>query len=242
MAGQLYSKLYCIVKKSFSIFLFCLICFSAVFAQNDSIIFKNGNFIVGEVKNLDRNVLKIETDYSDEDFAIEWNGIKEIYTKTYFLVTLTDGTRLNGTLKSLDNGKISIVTDNGKIIETERDFIVMLNDLDQGFWSQLYASIDLGYDLTKANNFRQFSMRSNIGFIAKRWQLDGNFSSLTSKQKGVEDIIRDDGGITFKYFLPHDWYPTVSLNFLSNTEQQIDLRSTAKLGIGKYIIHTNKTY
>ena len=213
-----------------------------VFAQNDSIVFNNGNVIVGEVKTLDRNILKIETDYSDDDFTIEWDGIKEIYTKTFFLITLTNGARYNGTLKSVEPGKISIITDEDTIVEVNNLDIVILDDIDQGFWNQIYASVDFGYDLTKANNLKQLSLRSNIGYIAKRWQLDGNFSSLSSKQDDVEDVKRIEGGLTFKYFLPHDWYPMVSIDYLSNTEQQLDLRSTTKLGLGKYVIHTNKSY
>ena len=219
-----------------------LLGFIKLSAQQDSIIFKNGNFIVGEVKTMDRNIVKVETDYSDNDFTIEWDGIKEIYSKTHFLITLSNGARYNGTLQSEGSGKIKIMTDDGESIETSSNEIVMLDDIDQGFWSQLYASIDLGFDLARANNLKQFSMRSNIGYIAKRWQLDGNFNSLSSKQDNVDDIKRNDGGITFKYFLPHDWYPLASLEFLSNTEQQLDLRTTSKLGLGKYVIHTNKSY
>jgi hypothetical protein len=32
------------------------------------------------------------------------------------------------------------------------------------------------------------------------------------------------------------------MNFLSNTEQALNLRTTGKLGAGKYIVHTNKQY
>ncbi|MBN2172524.1 MAG: DUF481 domain-containing protein [Bacteroidales bacterium] len=211
-------------------------------AQSDSLIFKNGNYIVGKIKTLDRNILKIETDYSDDDFTIEWDGIKEIYTETYFLITVTDGSRYNGHLKSTSPDKVAILTDESQNIELNRMDIVILDDIDQGFWSQVYASVDLGFDLTKANNFRQFSMRSNLGYIAKRWQLDANYNNLFSKQDEVDDIKRIDGGLTFKYFLPHDWYPLASVDFLSNTEQQLDLRTTGKLGMGKYVIHTNKSY
>ena len=55
-----------------------------VAAQTDSLIFINGNYIVGEIKDMDRGIITIETDYSDADFKIEWSGIKEIYTETYF--------------------------------------------------------------------------------------------------------------------------------------------------------------
>ncbi len=212
------------------------------FAQMDSIVFKNGNYIVGEVKSMQRSVIQIETDYSDDDFTIEWEGIDKIYTETYFLVSLTDGRRYNGTIQSTESGNISIVTDTGETIEVTPNEIVYLDDLDKGFWNQLYASIDLGLDLTKANNFQQFSMRSNVGYMAKRWQIDANYNSLSTKQDDVDDILRNDGGIMGKYFLPHDWYPLASVDFLSNTEQQLDLRTTGKAGMGKYVIHTNELY
>jgi len=48
-------------------------------AQKDSLILKNKDVIVGEIKSLDKGVITIETDYSKTDFTIEWSGIKEIY-------------------------------------------------------------------------------------------------------------------------------------------------------------------
>ena len=73
-------------KKLFFITFILFIAILNSYAQKDSIIFKNNNYIIGEVKSMDRNILKIETDYSDDDFTIEWDGIKEIYTDTYFLI------------------------------------------------------------------------------------------------------------------------------------------------------------
>ncbi len=212
------------------------------FSKPDSLIFNNGNYIVGEVKSMNRNIVKIKTDYSGEDFKIEWDGIKEIYTKTFFLITLTNGSRYNGHINTSEPGKITVNTDDGKKVEFDHMEIVLLDDIDQGFWSQVYASIDFGLDVTKANNFRQFSMRSNVGYIAKRWQIDAAFNSLNSAQDNVDKIQRRDGGLTYKYFLPHDWYPLIAVEFLSNTEQQLDLRTSLRTGLGNYIIHTNQVY
>src|SRR6187399_2894799 len=87
-------------------------------AQHDSLILKTGDIIVGEIKSLDKGVLVIETDYSKSDFTIEWSGIKEIYSKSIFLVTLTDGRRINGYVQSLDAGKkVTITTTTGEKIE-----------------------------------------------------------------------------------------------------------------------------
>ena len=75
------------------------------YAQKDSLILKNGNVIVGEIKSMDKGVLTIETPYSKNDFTIELSAIKEIYSSTSFLVTLKDGERINGTFRSADGGK-----------------------------------------------------------------------------------------------------------------------------------------
>lgn len=191
---------------------------------------------------MDRGVLTIETDYSDDDFTIEWDGIKELYTTSHFLVTLSDGTRLNGRLESSEQGRINIITEDEGTIDTESSEIVFLKSVDKGFLDRVYANIDIGLDLAKANSFRQFSTRSSMGYLAERWSDDIYFNTLYSEQDETDPIHRTEGGTSFKFYLPSDWFIPASVIFLSNTEQKLDLRTTANIGIGKYIIHTNKTY
>jgi len=211
-------------------------------SQPDSLRLKNNEYVVGEAKSMTRGVLTFETGYSDSDFKIEWDGITGIYTTTYFLITLSDGSRYNGTLQSAETGKVTIITGDGQQVEVILDDIVFLDDVDQSFLSKLYFSIDFGLDLTKANNFSQVSMRSTLGYRSERWNLDGYYNTLYSKQDETDDIKRTDAGVGYKYFLPKDWYPLVSVDFLSNTEQKLDLRTTGKAGFGKYVLHTNRTY
>ncbi len=210
--------------------------------QNDSLVFKNGNYIIGEIKEMDKGVLIVETDYSDSDFKIEWDGVKEVFSESFFLITLDDGRRINGRLLTSADYQTNIITDSQDTIPSPLMDIVFLDAVKRGFWSQLYANIDLGLDMTKANNMMQLSMRSSIGYMAKRWALNGSFNTLFSRQDSTSDINRQDGGLSYKYYLPRDWYAVVAYEFLSNSEQKLDLRSTGNLGMGKYVIHTNKSY
>lgn len=218
------------------------LCWSTTLAQRDSLIFKNGNYIIGEVKQMDRGVVVVETDYSDSDFKIEWSGIAEIFTETAFLLTLSDGRRFNGRLQSTETGRVEILRLEGEAIETTLDTIVFLDSVDETFLSRLYAAIDLGFSFTKARNLRQFNLSVAAGYSARRWGGDVYYSFVSSNQDEVDPIRRGDGGISFRYFLPKDWYALASINFLSSTEQKLNLRSTGKVGIGKYLIHTNQTY
>jgi hypothetical protein len=214
-----------------------------LFSQHDSLLLKTGDVIVGEIKSLDKGVLTIETDYSKNDFTIEWSGIKEIYSNTRFLVSLKNGERINGTFRSADGGKKIIITgDEGKQTETTVDDIVYLKGLKSDFWSRMHANIDLGLSITKANNLRQYSMQSSAGYLADKWLADIYYNDIRSRQDSVAETKRTESGASFTYFLPKDWYVVMALTTLSNTEQALKLRFNAKLGAGKYLIHTNRSY
>jgi hypothetical protein len=211
-------------------------------AQKDSLILSNKDVIVGDIKSMDRGVVTIETDYSKDDFRVEYSGISWIKTSSFFIITLADGTRLNGQLETADQGKIKIKTDAG--VETVIGIadLVYIKSLDKGFKDRLNASVDFGFGLTKSQNLKQLSLRSNIGYVTESWSADVHYNSIYSNQDGVDPIRNTDAGLTFNYLLPKDWYIPVSLTLLSNTEQKIDLRTLGKLGVGNYIIHTNHSY
>jgi hypothetical protein len=229
-------------------------------SQTDSLVFKNKNLIIGEIKSMDRGVVIIETNYSDSDFKVEWEQIVKIQSKTNFLISLVDGRRFNGKIRSVSESEVKITFyDPESLIRLKKKQIskdsegsesiivpiydiVYLNALDEGFWSRLSASIDFGWSLTRANNLRTVNLRSSLGYLADRWKLGFSFNSLLSTQDEIEPVRRTDANGSFVYFLQKDYYLIYDLTFLSNTEQRIDSRVGNKVGIGKYVVRTNKSY
>lgn len=212
------------------------------FAQNDSLVFSNGNIVVGEVKSMDKGVLQIETDYSDADFKIEWQKINYLSTETSFLMQLSNGEQYIGRLSSDSSGAVQINSQYNGIRITNRDDIVFLRPVKKKFGDRFNASIEFGTNVTKANNFRQLSSRVTSSYIAEKWSGDFQFSTLQSIQENADSIRRTDGSSNFNYFLPHNRYLSVSVTTLSNTEQKLDSRVNVKLGYGHYIIRTNSAY
>jgi putative salt-induced outer membrane protein YdiY len=184
----------------------------------------------------------METDYSDSDFKIEWDGVARIYTQTLFIINTSDGKKYNGSIQSASDENIQLNTFEYGVITTNKNNLVYLKNFDQGFWSRLSVSIDLGFSLTRAQDLRQYSMRANAGYLTKSWQLLANYNWVRSTQAETDDIKRTDASVSFRYFLAKSWNAFSELNTLSNTEQQLDLRSTLTVGIGKFIFHTNRTY
>lgn len=228
---------------NFYIFIFFLLAipFSG-WAQNDTLYLNNGDMIVGDLKGMDRGVLTIEPSYSDSDFKITWEDIKEMKAVQRYLITLSDGQRINGTFSSAGEGKIFLDNEDGEDLTVDQDEIVNIKSIDNSFLSRLSANIDFGLSLTKANNQRQLNGNLRMGYLEDRWSADLYYNTLITTQDDVSDIQRNDGGLGFRYFLPRDWNLGIDIDFLSNTEQSLDLRTTGKIGLGKFLQRTNSLY
>ncbi len=216
---------------------------SEIDAQNDSLVLNNGNLIKGELKGMRQDVATFKTDYSDSDFKIKWSEIKTLNTTTEFLVTLKNGNRYNGALKSNADGDIAISTVSGEVLTTTNlNAIVLLVVVKSDFWSKLDASVSVGYNFIKSDNQSQFSLRSALSYNAKRWSLSSNYNQIRTSRDEVFSVRRMDAGLVYKYYMKKNWFTLSEVSLFRNTEQNIDLRTLAKLGMGKYILRSNKMY
>lgn len=235
--------MYSFSKPGISFFLLLITCV-AVHAQQDSLLLDSNTLIIGEIKSMNKGVLVIETNYSDSDFNIEWLKTKNIYTKSVFLISLVDGSRVVGSLRSNEDNTITITNREG-VVEKEKVLIseiVYLQPLEKGFWSRLDAAIDFGISFTKANNLKQFTLGTNLKYTEDKWSALINANLLRSTQDNATDIRREDASFVFNYFLPKDWYLAPQVSLLSNTEQLLDLRTVVSMGVGNYLVNTNKLY
>ena len=73
---------------------------SLLFAKtfHDVVVLTNGDRIQGEIKQLDKEVLTVETDYSDQDFKIKWEKVARIESPRTFLVETFAGIRTGGSI------------------------------------------------------------------------------------------------------------------------------------------------
>lgn len=209
-------------------------------AQNDSIQLKNNDILVGEVKSFSTGILVLKTSYSDEDFKIEFNKVKWFAIKRKCLIILTEGRRRFGYIKTNEQNKVVIISEDNGIEYFEIEEIIALQEIYDKFFRRIKGSIDLGYDFTKADNNTQFTIAGQFDYASEKWLLDGNINLLSSTQDDAEDIKRADANLGLKRILPKKWYLLGGVYFLSNTEQALDSRINPSIGLGKLIRSTNK--
>ena len=71
---------------------------STAYAQPDTVTTATGEKIVGEIKKVEKDIVTIETPYSDSDFKIKWEQVVAIDSARQFMVETFDGRRLSGSL------------------------------------------------------------------------------------------------------------------------------------------------
>jgi hypothetical protein len=213
-----------------------------VFGQKDSLIFDGGQIIVGEVKDMNRNILTIETDYSDSDFKIEWEKVTEFYSDQLYMVQITDRTVFtNATMVFQKPNEVKISGElSTRVVPLSE--VAYFRQVETGFWSKLSATIDLGFNLTKASNLQQYNAAAMLGYKSAQWTYRVTYQQNRSEQDDVDPVRRTEVNAKADYALRNGVFFGGGLNFLSNTEQLLDLRTTGNLGVGYYIVRNNHMY
>ena len=214
----------------------------------DTLVMDNGNVLVGEIKEMTRGVLQMKTKYSDSDLKLKWDHIREMHTRRFFIIYLEKGIRFYGTMNSDKNhpGEVRIFDFQKGNVLVRQGKIIYLKEVDQSFISRLSLDVSLGYSLAKANNNSQFTTRLNTSYLANVYSVRINYSMNRNFQT-VDDTLktkirRTEANIAGKYFLKKAWFITGSGNFLSSTEQKLNLRATTLFGVGNFLINDHVHY
>jgi len=223
---------------------FFLMISTLVFSQKkDSLKLNDNQVIIGEIQSMDQSVLVFKTSFSDSDFKIKWWKVKEVYSKRYFIITLSDGRRFNSSIAtdSIDKKHVNLI-DEGEKVTTELNKVTSLDPFENSFFKRLLVAIDAGFSSTKANNFQQLTANGKFDYKAFKWNFLAGFSLVYSRQDNTDNISRYEGNVSTQRFLPKEWYLSTGVDLLSNSDQKLKLRTTASLGAGYFIKKNNNLY
>ena len=231
------------LNKKCLISLLLIFSFIQVIAQNDKIYTSNGDVLVGEIKSMKRGVLVYDTDYADSEFQVDWKEIEGLACTRLLIIYTVDGKKYTGGLNFLPDEpkKVTIQTLDENLTVT-LDKIVEITSLEQRFIDRIIISIDAGLSLSKANNVRQTSAAAKVSYRGIKWNISAQLNNVGTTQDNVEPTKRTDGGVSLVRDIWGNGMILGGAEFLSNSEQMLDLRSTVRGGLGLYLIRTNQLY
>lgn len=209
-------------------------------SQNDTLWVKNGNVLFGDIKDLSSGIITMETPYSDDDFTIDYDEVDRYYVEQRCVIIMEGGRRLNGFLRSEEKGKISIRSTEGSFSNVDIEQVTSFQVIEKKIWDRFYGNVDVGFNLTKANNNRQLNIGGGLHYRGFKWFSDFDISSLVANQDEVEETQRTNINLGATRMISHKWFIRGTGSFLSNTEQNLKGRYSARVGAGRFLANTSK--
>jgi putative salt-induced outer membrane protein YdiY len=209
------------------------------YGATDVVILTNGDRLVGEIKSVEKDILTIETDYSDSDFKIEWDKIASIESTRQFLVETFDGKRLSGSLKPDAAQKMVVQVGDTTVKLAD---VSLVQPFERTFWARFDVGLDFGYSMTRTNSAKQLSLGTNLSYRDEHYA-DGLFASVfRNAQENAPETQRWEIGNDFRRLLGTRWYVNTTQDFLNTEEHGLDLRTTIGGGAGRYLMRSSSQH
>lgn len=206
--------------------------------KTDTVIFKNGDKLTGEVKSLYRGQLSLSTDATGT-IGIEWAKIASVVSAQRVQVEVSSGTRYFGNLASAEtDSSIVVVTDGGpQIIETGR--VVSMTPIEDRGIHALEVDLSLGFDYAKAGGVQHSTFGIDMDYRSLIRIESIRFSTVLTNSSGQDASNRTNLGFRHTRLWKNRWFSNGSLTFDQNDELGLNLRTSIGAGGGRYLIQSN---
>ena len=210
---------------------FLLICLVLNVANAAEVRLKDGSVVIGTILSLlDSEDLVVDTEYMDE-VTIEWEAVESIRGSQVIEVELFNGQRLFGEVM-LDDKGISIVGDD-TTVTLPRDRIFAIAEVNESFWEGLDVYTDVGMNIVRGNNeVTQLSLGAGIGYDGRNFETSADATTIINEQTEGQDLRRATLAGSYTYRLPRNWQASGLLQFESDDQQGLNLRTLYGAAIG----------
>ena len=209
-------------------------------ARTDVIHLKDGDRVTGEIKELDRGLLRVRTNTMGT-VDIEWEHIERVTSNYEFEIELGDGQRYVGSLLPSAENQYLDVTGEAGSFTLEHISVVRITQLENVFWKRWEGSLDAGFSFARANRVTTW----NLGFVGNyrlpQYLTRVSVDSYFSKQQDIESVNRHTFKFDFNRYFSHNWFINFPVSFQHNSELNLDLRSSGGVGLGRDLIQTNRS-
>jgi hypothetical protein len=207
----------------------------ALAAKTDLVVLRNGDRVTGEVQQLERGRLRVDTDDMGT-LEIEWDKVTGVSARAQFDVEDLQGRRYVGSLEPTPAaGEVRISSAAGarvvRLLELAR-----LQRLQATFWKRLDGSLDLGTSYTSGSELFKLDAAATIRTHRPGYEVAASGSAAVTTQPGVEDSSRNVFAVVYSRRFENRWLALARGQLEQNSELGFDLRSSLAAGGGRYFL------
>jgi hypothetical protein len=209
-------------------------------ANDDRVIFTNGDRLTGEIKSLERGLLRFKTDAAGT-IRIEWDDIAYVTSDQNIQVETEEGLRFLGHLgQSPEEFVVTIETVSGTF-ELDAPRVVAMTPIEETVTGRFDGDVSAGYDFTKATEQTQLNFALNMDYRTELRIFSLSADALVSDSGTVDASQRNNIDFTYRRLRPNRWIYSGIVKLSRNDQLGIDLRTSVGAGVGRIMRQTNST-
>ena len=207
--------------------------------KTDVVTLPNGDRNTGEILELERGDLRLDTDDSGT-IVFDWLKVATVEAARQFEVVTSDGRHFLGSLGRSSAGSVLIVTSSGTITLPLSE-VTRIHPIGASLWARLDGSIDAGFTYTRSSGIAQFNLNSNIIYRRPSFLLQLTTSDTLVRQDG-EDQHDDRGSVDVSYVrdIGRQWFGSGLVRFENNESLGLTLRSQVGGWAGLRLVNSNR--
>jgi hypothetical protein len=210
-------------------------------ARTDVIVLLNGDRITGEVRTLSRGQLQVKTDDLGT-VSIEWDKVAAVTTAGRFDIATSGGQRLVGAFgpASVGQSGVGIVAADGLTMTMPFLDLVSFAPIRSRFFEKIDGSMDLGASYTQSSGVAQTSFDVDAAYRQPSFEASIAFSTSLTRTPDSPDSARYALNVGYTRFHSHRWVSNPFVLVEHNPDLGFDLRVTAALTAGRFVVQTNR--
>ena len=209
---------------------------------SDSLIFRNGSIILGEVKTIKLGVINFDPDDAN-DITVQLIKLKTISASgvIFRIETTADRVYYGKLIPSLKDGFVNIVHDRDTV-EQQIEKISVLYPFKDAFLDRFSGNATVGYTYTRSSNFGRFNFDLSASYLTRKDEITFGAAGIYSVSDSVFSRDQEDVNFKYNYYLGPTWFLTAFISYQRNLELGISRRFQQGLGVGNKFITTRHIY
>lgn len=222
-------------------FLVMLGSFQVAWAKYDDTVFlKNGDRIMGDVKELSRDMLRYKTD-SMGTVYIRWEDVASLETDKSLRIELKSGRRLVGSVQRADAPEQLVISTAREDERHDMDELVAFVPLKlrQAWIDRLEGGVKAGLNGTKGSHTVQWNVGANALYRGTDWEVSSRLDSIFTDKSDGTSSERVSFTTSYRKLTRDRWFWGVLAGYDKNDELGISDRWSVGGGMGRFFVRSN---
>jgi len=201
----------------------------------DTVFFKNGDRLIGDVNYLTLGELNIDPPEGDKH-NVKWEEIQHLLTGKLWNIRTADGHQYRGRFKKSPMSGLLVIQTDYDTLDVKMADVTWFTELKNGWWTRADGNVSFGLSYQNANELAQWTLSSRVQYLVGKERLELREYSVRNIQPGIETVRVDQVNLSWMHDLSGRLAIGPQGGYESNSELNIDSRYKASLMLASRIL------